>query len=241
VPVAAWYTPEATANEKTCWDQRVEHLPVGGLLLFDLGFFRVCRFDALTEAQKCFVTRLRRKTASRVVTVLRQGPRYRDEIMQRGLDRSTPCRYPVRQISVWWKQTWHHSLTNGLDPQILSAQQVCALYRRRWRIEEAFVVTTRLVGLASLGVGGTNGVEMQIDATWIFSAVLTDLCQHVAHLLGQPLDRIAVAMVCRGLYHFRRAWQNGESTSVVSVLVEHARLLGIGKALRTRHKPRDLP
>jgi hypothetical protein len=38
------------------------------------------------------------------------------------------------------------------------------------------VVTQRLLGLASLWVGSTHGVEIQIDVTWSFSAVLTDLC-----------------------------------------------------------------
>jgi hypothetical protein len=102
------------------------------------------------------------------------------------------------------------------------------------------VVTQRLLGLASLWVGSTHGVEIQIDATWSFSAVLTDLCQHVARALGQPLERIAVEMVFRGLYHFRRAMQKGESTPVVSFLVTHARLLGMVKAIRKRPKQRDL-
>jgi hypothetical protein len=100
VPVPAWYTTEAAANANTCWDKLVEKLSVGGLLIFDLGFFHFCRCDALTAAQQFFVTRLREKTASRVVTLLSQGPCYRDEILQRGLYRFNPCQYPVRKVSV---------------------------------------------------------------------------------------------------------------------------------------------
>ena len=39
-----------------------------------------------------------------------------------------------------------------LDPQVLCAQQVRDLYAQRWRIEEAFLLTKRLLGLAYLWV-----------------------------------------------------------------------------------------
>lgn len=235
VPVTVFYTTEAEANDKTFADRLVDLLPVGGLLIFDLGFFSFALFDQLTNARTFFVTRLRGNTAYRVVRVLSQGPRYRDEIIQLGLYRSNPCQHPVRLISVLWNQTWYRYATNVLDPTRLSAQQVCVLYRRRWRIEDAFLITKRLLGLAYLWVGGTNGVEIQLYATWIFSAVLTDICQQVAQALGQPLDRISVEMVFRGCYHFSQAVQRGDERSLVTFLVDHARLLGIVKAIRKRH------
>jgi IS4 transposase len=86
----------------------------------------------------------------------------------------------VRLVSVFWGSTWYYYLTNVLDPQILSAQQVCELYRRRWRVEDAFLLTKRLLGLAYIWVGDSNGVQIQIFATWIFYAVLNQLCIDVA-------------------------------------------------------------
>ena len=44
-------------------------------------------------------------------------------------------------------------LTNVLAPQTLTARQVCELYRRRWRIEDAFAVTKRLLDLAYVWTG----------------------------------------------------------------------------------------
>src|SRR5439155_116075 len=84
---------------------------------------------------------LREKTAYRTVQVLSQGPYYRDEIIQVGQYRSNPCTHPLRMVSVLWQDTWYRYLTNVLDPQELSARQVCELYRRRWRIEDAFALT----------------------------------------------------------------------------------------------------
>lgn len=83
-PVATWYSEKATANDKTWADDLLARLPVGGLLIFDLGFFDFVWFDAFTNANKFFVTRLRRKTAYKVNRFLSQAPYYRDEIIQMG-------------------------------------------------------------------------------------------------------------------------------------------------------------
>jgi len=77
-------------------------------------------------------------------------------------------------------------------------------------VEDAFLLTKRLLGLSYLWVGGQNGVQIQIFATWIFYAVLNNLCAEVASVLNQPLERISVEMVFRGLYHFSRALHQGE-------------------------------
>ncbi len=42
-------------------------------------------------------------------------------------------------------------------------------------------------------------------ATWIFYAVLNDLCTDVAVALQQPIERISFEMVFRSLYFFHRA------------------------------------
>ena len=47
-------------------------------------------------------------------------------------------------------------------------------------------------------VGDTNGVQIQIVATWIFYAVLNNLCAQVAVALPQPLETISVEMVFPG-------------------------------------------
>jgi NADP-dependent 3-hydroxy acid dehydrogenase YdfG len=159
---ASWYTDAPKANDKTFADNLLECLPQQGLLIFDLGFFKFGWFDAFTNAEKFFVTRLREKTAYSVTRCLSQGLYFRDELINLGQYRSNPCQHPLRLVSVLWGDTWYYYLTNVLDPQQLSAQQVCELYRCRWRVEEAFLLTKRLLGLAYLWVGDTNGVQIQI-------------------------------------------------------------------------------
>ena len=67
-----------------------------------------------------------------------------------------------------------------------------------------------MLDLAYLWTGSTNAVQLQIYATLILSAVLLMICQQVAEVLGEPLERISVEMVFRALSHYGRAVQRGE-------------------------------
>jgi len=69
-------------------------------------------------------------------------------------------------------------------------------------------------------------------------AVLLTLCQQVAEVLGEPLERISVEMVFRAFYHYSRAIQRGEADDLVLFLAEHAKLLGIVKRWRKHHRER---
>jgi hypothetical protein len=237
----AWqlYTEEAAANDKRFATEILAAVPPGGLVVFDLGFFSFLWFADFTAQQKFFVTRLRQKTAYRTLAVLSQGPYYRDELVKLGQYRSNPCRHPLRLVSVLWHGQWYRYLTNVLAPQHLSARQVCELYRRRWRIEDAFLLTKRVLDLAYLWTTSPNGIQLQIYATLLFYAVLLSVCHQVAQALHEPLERISVEMVFRAFYHFSRAVQRGESDNLIEFLVAHAALLGLVKRWRARHRERQ--
>jgi len=88
---------------------------------------------------------------------------------------------------------------------------VADLYRRRWRIEEAFSTVKRLLGLSYLWTGSLNGIQLQIWATWLFYAVLVDLADAVADEVGVPFQQVSLEMLYRGLYHFTVAHHKGRA------------------------------
>ncbi len=90
-------------------------------------------------------------------------------------------------------------LTNALDPEVLPAGDVVALYAQRWRIEEAFLQTKRRLGLSYLWSGAFNAIAVQVWATWLLYATLIELTDAVAQELDHPLDALSVEMVYRGL------------------------------------------
>jgi hypothetical protein len=196
-PVWQLYTEDAAANDKRFAAEILAAVPEHGLLVFDLGFFSFLWFDDFTDQQKWFVTRQRQKTAYRVTQVLAHTPYYRDELIEVGLPHSNPCRHPLRLVSVLWRGQGYRYLTNVLDPTQLSARHICELYRRRWRIEDAFLVTKRLLDLAYLWKASANGVQLQLYATFLFYLVLLNVCQQVAQSLSEPLEQISVEMVFR--------------------------------------------
>ena len=135
--------------------------------------------------------------------------------------------------------TWYRYLTNVLSPEQLSAEEVCDLYRRRWTIEEAFLLTKKLLGLAYLWVGNKNGVQIQIICTLIFYTVLNQLVGEVAIALNQPNEKISVEMVFRSLYYIAKAIAKDEKPDTVNYLAERAKLFGLVKAERKRHREKD--
>ena len=116
----------------------------------------------------------------------------------------------------------------------LPTAYVVALYWQRWRIEDAYAIVKRLLGLAYFWCGSQNAVEMQVWATWLLYAVLVDLSDAVAEDINQPFAAISIEMVYRGLYFFTQAHQRGEATDVVAYLAHNADWLGILKRKRPR-------
>jgi hypothetical protein len=239
LPTALWYDAAPQANEKRFSERFLATVGPQSLSIFDLGFFAFPFFDQFTERQAFFLTRLRDKTAYTVEQVLESSPHLRDRLVRLGVYRANPCVHPLRLIEVWHQGHWYTYLTNVLDPARLSALDAADLYRRRWRIEEAFLIVKRLLDLAYLWVGAINGILLQVWATWLLYAVLLDLCDAVADHLHLPLDRISVEMTFRGLYHFTVAYSQGKATDPVRYLADPANAdLGIVKRLR---QPRGQP
>lgn len=238
LPVHLWRDEDANANEKRFLDQLKAVLTAGTLLILDAGFYAFPFFDWLTDHGCGFVTRARALAAYTVQSVLVDTPTVRDRVIQLGQYRSNPCTHPVRLIEVLVGTTWHQYLTNVLDPAVLPTAAVVDLYARRWRIEDAFLLVKRLLGLAYLWTGADNGIALQVWATWLLYAVLVDLSDAIADELNLPLDRISLEMVYRGLYFFARAYQRGEATDPVAYLAAQTDLGIVKRRRKSRERAR---
>ncbi|MDV7393957.1 hypothetical protein RZS08_21435, partial [Arthrospira platensis SPKY1] len=111
---------------------------------------------------------------------------------------------------------------------------------QRWRIEDAYNIVKRLLGLAYFWCGAQNAVRLQVWATWLLYVVLIDLADAVAEALHLPLSAISIEMVYRSLYFFTQARQRGVAIDVVSYLAQNAKFLGIVKRKHKSDKPDPL-
>jgi len=229
LPRTLWYEDDPQAHDQRWWGQLLAALPAGARLVFDLGWTNFARFAALTQAQITFVTRAKRNLAFTVVQSLQRTAQVHDAL---GWIGSGADRQLVRLIAVCYRGTWYRYLTNELDPVRLPAYYAVALYWQRWRIEDAYAIVKRLLGLASFWVGSQNGVQLQLWATWILYAVLVDLTDAVAEALDCPMAALSLEMVYRSLYHFTHAYHRGQATDPVAYLAAQSTRLGIRKRPR---------
>jgi hypothetical protein len=234
LPRDVWYEEDWHAHDQRFWDRVMHSLTPGTLLLFDLGFLNYARFDQLTEQDVFFLTRTTSTIVTRTAQVLRAREDLRDRLVWVGSGPESCCQHVLRLVEVRYEGKWYRYLTNVVDPKQLPTEYVVALYWQRWRIEDAFNIVKRLLGLAYFWTGSLNGVQTQVWATWIVYCVLVDLTDAVAEALQQPFRAVSIEMVYRGLYHFTQAYHRGEAEDPVAYLAAKAAGLGILKRKRKK-------
>jgi hypothetical protein len=235
LPRRVWYEADSRAHDQRFWERILLALEAGTLLLFDLGFLNHALFDRLTAAGIGLLTRLKATATYRVERLLAWGPDTYDVLIRLGSG-DTRCAHPMRLVGVRHGGAWYRYVTNVLDPQVLPATDVAALYACRWGCEAAFHAVKRLLGLAYFYVGAPTAVQTQLWATWLLYAVLVDLTDAVAAVLRRPAAAVSLEMVYRGLYHFTQGVQRGQATATdpVGYLAANASWLGLLKRPRRR-------
>lgn len=239
LPVALWLDDDAHANDLRFADQLRGLLTDRTLLLADAQFTSFPVWDALTDAEHALICRAKANLRiAAVERVLVRTPRVRDRIVRVG-SQGHPCAHPVRLIEVSKDgRKWHRLICTELDPATLSTADIVDLYAQRWRIEDAFLITKRLLGLSYLWSGAFNAIALQVWATWLFYAVLIDLTDAVAEALNKPLGELSVEMVYRGLYHYTVAVAKGDTRDPVAYLAAQADLGIVKRPRKYRERQR---
>jgi alkylhydroperoxidase family enzyme len=237
LPAHIWYDADPQAHDQRFWPRILAVLQAGSLLLMDMGYVNFTVFAQLTAQSVTFITRAKSNLAYTVDRVLLRTAAVHDSIVWIGKGET---RQRVRLVEVLYRGRWYRYLSNELDPERLPIAYLVALYWQRWRIEDAFAIAKRLLGLAYFWCGSQNAVELQLWASWILYAVLVDLTDAVAEALNQPFAALSIEMVYRSLYFFTQAYQRGEATAVVAYFAAEAKSLGILKRKRKNATPSPL-
>ena len=233
LPVEIWFREEANAYDTTFMPDLLALVQAKTLLVLDRGFYDFDFFADLIEQQAAFITRPKKNAFFIVAETLTDTNKVKDYVIFLGTGQNNTPVLKLRLLEVRFGKTWYRYLTSVLDPTLLPPFVVADIYRRRWRIEEAFNTVKRLLNLSYLWTGSFNGIQLQIWATWLFYALLIDLGDAVADRVGLPFDRISLEMLYRGLYHFSRAYSNGLATDPVSYFADPTNQdLAVVKALR---------
>jgi hypothetical protein len=154
LPRQVRYEEDPQAHDQRGWPQILAAVPRGSLRLHDLGYTNFTVFGQLTERGVTWLTRAKSNLGYTVAQVLVETPTVRDRVVGIG---SGGDRQQVRLIEALVGTTWRRYLTSEVDALRLSARNVAALYAPRWRIEQAYALVKRLLGLAYFWTGSING------------------------------------------------------------------------------------
>lgn len=237
LPVQVWFESNPTAHDQRFWPAVQQALCPGDLVLFDLGFTNFGVYDELTAAGVKFITRAKTNLACAVEAKSVSTANVRDWLITVG---TGPTRQTLRLVQVRYRGKWYRYLTNELDPVRLPTAYVVALYWQRWRIEDAYALAKRLLGLAYVWCGTDNAIQLQLWATWLLYAVLLDLSDAIADRLQKPLAAISVEMTYRSLYFAAQAVHRGETADPIAYLADNALNFGILKRPR-KSRPQVSP
>ncbi|MEA5536828.1 IS4 family transposase, partial [Crocosphaera sp. XPORK-15E] len=175
LPVEIWFKENPKTNDTKFEENLLNLVTASTLLLLDRGFYHFNFWLQLIGKEIHFITRLKKGAVIKVLEVFTESYSLRDRKIRLGSGTKTTPYITLRLIEVKSGKVWHSYLTSVLEPEILPTYFVADLYRKRWRIEEAFNTVKRLLSLSYLWVGSINGVKLQIWGTWLFYAILIDL------------------------------------------------------------------
>lgn len=233
LPIEIWFHTNPSASDTNFEAVLLNLLTAKTLILLDRGFYHFLFFEKLINQNVHFITRLKAKASIKVLKLFTYDHSVKDQLIQLASGRGGAPILTLRLVEIRVGKATYSYITSVLEPNILPPYVVADLYRRRWRIEEAFHTVKRLLGLSYLWTGSINGIKLQVWATWLFYAVLVDLGDAIASELSLPFDRISLEMVYRGLYHFSVAYDKGTATDPVNYFAaKENQDLGVVKALR---------
>ena len=228
------FQPDPHQNEKVLARDLVSDLPVGTLVVADLGYFGFAWFDWLTDKGYHWLSRLRAKTSYKVVHVFYERGEVFDGIVWLGAYRADRAKHAVRLVTFRQGRTLRRYITNVDDPRTFPIPSIAEVYARRWDIEMALKLVKQHLKLRLLWSAKQVVIHQQIWATLIISQVLQALRLEIACKAGvDPFD-VSIGLLVQ------YAPQYGyEGRDPVKIFVERGRDLGfIRPSRRTRiHAP----
>jgi Transposase DDE domain len=193
------YIADPHENEKVAAAATVAALPLGSLILADLGDFAFAWFDALTDAGYWWLSHLRSKTSYEIRHVFYQDANILDAIVWLGAHRADRAAHAVRLLTVRLGDRSYSYIANVLDPTQLTALDMVRLYGRRWDIEMAINLVKTHLKLHLWWSAKTTVILQQLWAVLIIAQIIQALHLEIAGRAGVDPDEVSVALLIQYL------------------------------------------
>jgi Transposase DDE domain len=166
-----WFDPDGARSEIAMFDEVLESIPSGSLLVNDRyypkpviwnkvgarGISMVCRYNATVGKRKIKVFR----------RVRNKKMKLDDWLVEMGGSQSGQKPVLLRWVRVRCSDGDITLVTNVLDPQVISAEQLVELYAERWTVERMYLHLKEVLALNELFNASPAAVGQQTYATAI--------------------------------------------------------------------------
>jgi hypothetical protein len=212
------YTADARENERVAAPEMVADLPLGSLVIADLGYFGFRWFDELTDAGYAWLSRLTTTTSmTRLHTFYADGETV-DALVWLGKHRSDQAKHVVRYVQFRQGTTLYRYLTNVRDPRSFSLRQMAETYARRWDIDSAFDLAKRHLGLHAFWSAKPIVLQQQVWAVLIITQIIHALRGEIAERAGVDLMDVSLPLVITYLPRLL-----AEGKDAIALIVAHGR------------------
>lgn len=224
-------------NEKVLARDLAGTLAPGTLVLADLGYFGFAWFDALTDAEHWWISRLRAKTSHVIVQRFYQDETTLDALVWLGAHRADRAKHLVRLVRFRVGTTEHAYLTNVRDPHVLPLAEIARLYARRWDSELAVKLVKRELGLHLLWSAKPAVVRQQIWAVLLIAQLLQALRVEIAiRAAVDPFD-VSLPLLVRHLPEYAAR----DADPLAAYVADGRRLGFIRPSTRTQTRAPTIP
>jgi hypothetical protein len=187
-----WFDADAAASEFNRAVTAIECLAKGTLVLGDRLYCCPALFSVLNQ-QGCFGVFKRTKALSIKKTrclgrVRRDGMLIEDWVVRAGKGSDS---LDLRFVRLKTNGKTHEALTNVLDPEVLSVEDIIALYPKRWRVERMFYDLKVVLNLQSFYAANPNAVAMQVYAAAMIHSAFRVAQADIAKRVGLPPEELS--------------------------------------------------
>lgn len=215
------YVPNPEQNEKVVARELLATVEPGSLVLADMGYFGFRWFDELTDGGYWWISRLRARTSYEVIHTYYQQDETFDGIIWLGAYRADRAANAVRLVTFRRGQQWHRYITNVVDFEMASMQDIATLYARRWDFELAVKTVKRHLKLHLLWSSKTIVILQQVWAVLIIAQILQALQMEIAGLAEVDPYDVSLALLVEYVPDLVR-----EGKDPIHLIVEHGRKVG---------------
>jgi hypothetical protein len=202
------FTNKAEENDKVLARDTIQGLPLGSLILADLGYFGFKWFDELTASGYFWISRCRAKTSYKIMHIFYEKDNIFDGLVWLGAHRADKAGKMVRLIKYKAKTASFEYITNVREPEKLTIKDISEIYGRRWDIEIAFNLLKTHLKMNFIWSAKEQIWKQQVIGVMIISQILQAFRVEIAGKAKVDIYDVSIGVMIEMIPRYTRRNKN---------------------------------